>query len=188
MNEERVAHLVRELLVEIGEDPEREGLTKTPLRVARTLEFLTRGYRQDPRELVNQAVFEGEANNMIIVRDIEVYSLCEHHMLPFYGRAHIGYISRDKVLGVSKLARITDCYARRLQIQERLTAQIAREIIDAIDAEGVGVVMECRHLCMMMRGVEKQNSIMTTSSVLGSFHDNAATRAEFLNLIGRSHI
>jgi GTP cyclohydrolase I len=185
MNEERVAQLVHELLTEIGEDPDREGLLKTPLRVAKALEFLTRGYREDPRELVNQAVFESEANNMIIVRDIEVYSLCEHHMLPFYGRCHIGYIAKDKVLGVSKLARITDCYARRLQIQERLTAQIAREIMDAVNAEGVGVVMECHHLCMMMRGVEKQNSIMTTSTVLGSFHNSAATRSEFLNLIGR---
>lgn len=185
MNEERVAQLVHELLTEIGEDADREGLLKTPLRVAKALEFLTRGYRQDPQDLVNQAVFESESNNMIIVRDIEVYSLCEHHMLPFYGRCHIGYIARDKVLGVSKLARITDCYARRLQIQERLTAQVASEIMKAVKAEGVGVVMECRHLCMMMRGVEKQNSIMTTSTVLGSFHDSSATRAEFLNLIGR---
>jgi GTP cyclohydrolase I len=185
MNEERVAHLVHELLIEIGEDPDREGLLETPLRVARALEFLTKGYREDPKDVVNQAIFESEVNNMIIVRDIEVYSLCEHHMLPFYGRCHIGYIARDKVLGVSKLARVTDCYARRLQIQERLTAQVAHEIMDAVDAEGVGVVMECRHLCMMMRGVEKQNSIMTTSTVLGSFHDNTATRAEFLNLIGR---
>ena len=188
MNEERVCHLVRELLIEIGEDPDREGLLKTPERVARSLAFLTRGYRQDPKDLVNQAVFESAANNMIIVRDIEVYSLCEHHMLPFYGRSHIGYIAKDKVLGVSKLARIVDCYARRLQIQERLTAQIAREIMDAVKAEGVGVVMECRHLCMMMRGVEKQNSIMTTSSVLGSLHDDLATRGEFLNLIGRPDV
>jgi len=185
MNEERVAQLVHELLTEIGEDPDREGLLKTPLRVARALEFLTRGYREDPQDLVNQAVFESESNNMIIVRDIEVYSLCEHHMLPFYGRCHIGYIAKDKVLGVSKLARITDCYARRLQIQERLTAQVAREIMNAVNAEGVGVVMECHHLCMMMRGVEKQNSIMTTSTVLGSFHNSTATRTEFLNLIGR---
>jgi GTP cyclohydrolase I len=176
---------MREILIEIGEDPDREGLIKTPDRVARALEFLTKGYRQDPKDEVNNAVFESEANNMIIVRDIEVYSLCEHHMLPFYGRVHIGYIARDKVLGVSKLARITECYARRLQIQERLTSQIAKEIMGAVDAEGVGVVMECRHLCMMMRGIEKQNSVMTTSSVLGSFHDDEATRAEFLSLIDR---
>ena len=188
MNEERVAELIRELLSEIGEDPEREGLIKTPLRAAKAWEFLTKGYHEDPDEIVNQAVFEAPYNNMIIVRDIEVYSLCEHHMLPFYGRAHIGYIPKDKVLGVSKLARITDCYARRLQIQERLTAQVARTIMDAINAEGVGVVMECRHLCMMMRGVEKQNSVMTTSTVLGSFHDSSATRAEFFSLIGRPHV
>lgn len=185
MNLERVADLVKEILIEIGEDPNREGLLKTPDRVAKALEFLTQGYRQDPKDLVNGAIFESAVNNMIIVRNIEVYSLCEHHMLPFYGQAHIGYIAENKVLGVSKLARITDSYARRLQIQENLTAQIARDIMAAVNAEGVGVVMECRHLCMIMRGVEKQNSIMTTSSVLGSFHDDSATRAEFFNLIDR---
>jgi GTP cyclohydrolase I len=185
MNKERVQQLVRELLIEIGEDPNREGLLETPKRVAEAYSFLTSGYRMDPKDLINRAVFQSEANNMIIVKDIEVYSLCEHHMLPFFGRCHIGYIARTKVLGVSKLARIVDCYARKLQIQERLTARIAREIKDAVDAEGVGVVMECRHLCMMMRGVEKQNSVMTTSSVLGSFHDDAETRAEFMHLINR---
>jgi len=183
MNHERVAELVKELLVELGEDPGREGLRNTPDRVAAAWDFLTSGYRADVRAVINDAVFESHANNMIIVRDIEVYSLCEHHMLPFYGRCHIGYIARTRVLGVSKLARIVDVYARRLQIQERLTAQVAREITRAVDAEGVGVVMECKHLCMMMRGVEKQNSLMTTSSVLGSFHSDAPTRAEFLNLI-----
>jgi GTP cyclohydrolase I len=185
MNEERVRKLVRELLVEIGEDPEREGLRKTPERVAKAYAFLTRGYRQSPAEVINGAVFESEANNMIIARDIEVYSLCEHHMLPFFGRCHVGYIARNKVLGVSKIARIVDVYARRLQIQERLTAQIAQEIMDAVDATGVGVVMECKHLCMMMRGVEKQNSVMTTSSVLGAIHDEAEARAEFMELINR---
>ena len=185
MNVERVKKLVRELLTEIGEDPDREGLLRTPERVAKSWEFLTGGYRADLDAVINEAVFASEANNMIIARDIEVYSLCEHHMLPFYGRCHIAYIARDKVLGVSKLARLTDYYARRLQIQERLTSQIAQEVKRAVDAEGVGVVMECRHLCMMMRGVEKQNSIMTTSTVLGSFHDDDATRLEFLNLIGR---
>ncbi|MBM4143640.1 MAG: GTP cyclohydrolase I FolE [Lentisphaerae bacterium] len=183
MNGKRVAELVRELLVEIGEDPEREGLRRTPERVAESFQFLTSGYGIDPQSVVNDAVYESHANNMIIVRDIEVYSLCEHHMLPFYGRCHIGYIAAREVLGVSKLARIVDVYSRRLQIQERLTAQIAHEVRKAVNAEGVGVVMECRHLCMMMRGVEKQNSVMTTSSVLGSFHDDSATRAEFLNLI-----
>ena len=184
VNQKRVAGLVRALLAELGEDPDREGLRRTPARVCESLTFLTSGSRSDVREIVNQAVFASHANNMIIVRDIEVYSLCEHHMLPFFGRCHIGYIAREKVLGVSKLARIVDCFARRLQIQERLTAQIAGEIRQAVDAEGVGVVMSCRHLCMMMRGVEKQNSVMTTSSVLGSFHDDASTRSEFLALIG----
>jgi GTP cyclohydrolase I len=183
MNKVRVAELVRELLVEIGEDPDRDGLLKTPERVAAAYEFLTGGYKQDPAEVINEAVFESHANNMIIVKDIELYSLCEHHMLPFYGTCHIGYIARGKVLGVSKLARIVDLYARRLQIQERLTAQIAREIRDAVGAEGVGVVIEAKHLCMMMRGVEKQNSVMTTSSVLGSFHDDEATRSEFMSLL-----
>jgi len=186
MNTERVAGLIRELLIEIGEDPHREGLIDTPARTAKAWEFLTGGYRSNPKAVINNAVFSSEANNMIIARDIEVYSLCEHHMLPFYGRCHIGYIAKKKVIGVSKLARIADVYARRLQIQERLTAQIAGEVMDAVDAEGVGVVMECYHLCMMMRGVEKQNSLMTTSSVLGTFKTHQPTRLEFLNLIGRS--
>lgn len=185
MNKERVAELIRELLVEIGEDPEREGLVKTPERVARAWEFLSHGYRMSTEEVLNQAVFTQETNNMVVVRDIELYSMCEHHMLPFYGRAHVGYIPSGKVLGVSKVARLVDLYARRLQIQERLTHQIARSIMDVIHAEGVGVVIEARHLCMMMRGVEKQNSLMTTSSVLGSFHDDSATRAEFMSLISK---
>jgi GTP cyclohydrolase I len=186
MDDQRVEELVRQLLVEIGEDPEREGLKKTPHRVAAAWRFLTSGYRLDPKDAVSDAVFTSHANNMVIARDIEIYSLCEHHMLPFFGRCHIGYIPSTKVIGVSKLARIVDCYARRLQIQERLTAQVARELMSAIDAVGVGVVMECRHLCMMMRGVEKQNSVMTTSSVLGTFHSDEATRMEFLQLLGRA--
>jgi len=184
LNKEKVAGLIRELLVELGEDPGREGLRETPARVARAYEFLMSGYEQDPRDVIT--VFDSEANNMIIARDIEIFSLCEHHMLPFFGRCHIGYIARAKVLGVSKLARIADCFARRLQIQERLTAQIAREVMAAVEAEGVGVVIEARHLCMMMRGVQKQNSVMATSSVLGSFHDDIATRTEFMRLIGRA--
>lgn len=183
MDKDRVEELVRALLIEIGENPDREGLLKTPKRVAEAWEFLTRGYRQDPQRVLNEAVFQAETNNMVLVRNIEVYSLCEHHMLPFFGRCHVGYIAKSKVLGVSKVARLVDVYARRLQIQERLTAEIARQIMEAADAEGVGVVMECRHLCMMMRGVEKQNSIMTTSSVLGSFHNSQATRTEFLQLV-----
>ena len=185
MNKKHVAQLVKELLVEIGEDPGREGLLRTPDRVARAFEFLTSGYRDRASAIVNGAVFRSEANNMIVLRDVQVYSLCEHHMLPFYGRCHIGYISKGQVIGVSKIARLVDCFARRLQIQERLTQQIARAIMESVDAEGVGVVMECRHLCMMMRGVEKQNSLMTTSSVLGSFHESNATRSEFLTLISK---
>jgi GTP cyclohydrolase I len=151
--------------------------------VAESLAFLTGGYRQTTKQVVNNAVFQSHTNHMIIVRDIEIYSLCEHHMLPFYGRCHVGYIAKDKVIGVSKIARIVDCFARRLQIQERLTEQIADSIMEEVDAEGVGVVIECRHLCMMMRGVEKQNSVMTTSAVLGSFRTEGATRQEFLSLI-----
>jgi len=186
MDMEKVRNLYRELLSEIGEDPDREGLLKTPERAARALEFLTRGYRHSPEDAISGAVFRSEVNNMIIVRDIEVYSLCEHHLLPFFGRCHIGYIPREKILGISKLARLVEVFARRLQIQERLTSQIAGVIYKAIEPEGVGVVMECRHLCMMMRGVEKQNSVMTTSSVLGSFHNESVTRAEFLSLINRA--
>jgi GTP cyclohydrolase I len=185
MNLDRIEKLVRELLTEIGEDPNREGLRKTPSRVARSFEFLMSGYDSDPREIVNGAIFQAESNNMIISRDIEVYSMCEHHMLPFFGKCHVGYIADKKVLGLSKMARIVDVYSRRLQIQERLTAQIAQEIMDLTNAEGVGVVVECQHLCSMMRGVQKQNSIMTTSSVLGSFRDDPATRAEFMHLISR---
>jgi len=183
MNQDRVAELVRQLLVELGEDPNREGLRKTPVRVAKTLEFLTSGYAKSMDSVINEAIYRSQVNNMIIAKDIEIYSICEHHMLPFFGRCHIGYIPKDRVLGVSKLARITDVYARRFQIQERLTEQIAHEIERIVDAAGVGVVMECRHLCMMMRGVEKQNSVMTTSTVLGLFRENVSTRSEFLKLI-----
>jgi GTP cyclohydrolase IA len=185
MDVKRVEEIVRELLEAIGEDPQREGLIGTPQRVSRALKFLTSGYRDNVDRIVNGAIFRAEVNNMIISRDIEIYSLCEHHMLPFYGRCHIGYIADKKVLGLSKLARIVDFYARRLQIQERLTSQIAQEVMNVTEAEGVGVVVECRHLCSMMRGVEKQNSIMTTSSVLGSFKTEDATRQEFLSLIDR---
>jgi len=185
MNKKKVEELIRQLLIEIGEDPAREGLQKTPARVASAFDFLTSGYRTNVETVINNAKFTSEANNMIIVKDIEIYSLCEHHMLPFYGKCHIGYIARTQVLGVSKLARIADVYSRRLQIQERLTAQIARAIMSEIDAEGVGVVMDCKHLCMMMRGVEKQNSSMVTSTVLGSFHNDPPTREEFLNLIDK---
>ncbi len=157
MDIKKVERLTKELLIEIGEDPDRDGLINTPHRFAESLKFLTSGYNMDINEVINKAIFSQETNNMIIVRDIEVYSLCEHHMLPFYGRCHIGYIADGKVFGASKLARIVNMYSRRLQIQERLTDQIAHAIKDNIDALGVGVVIEARHLCMMMRGVEKQN-------------------------------
>jgi GTP cyclohydrolase I len=186
MNQQKVQELVRQLLIEIGEDPNREGLLETPRRVAKAWDFLLQGYNKNIEEVVNGALFQQEVNNMIVVRDIELYSLCEHHMLPFFGRCHIGYIAKHKVLGVSKLARIVDVFARRLQIQERLTHEIAKSIMDITEAEGVGVVIEAQHLCMMMRGVEKQNSLMTTSSVLGSFRNEDATRMEFLNLINRT--
>jgi GTP cyclohydrolase IA len=185
IDKNRVATLVRQLLVELGEDPEREGLRATPRRVAEVWATLMRGYHLDPKVVVNGALFESEVNNMIIARDIEVYSMCEHHMLPFFGRCHIGYVARKKLIGISKIARLVELYARRLQIQERLTSQIAHEIMDDVGALGVGVVMECSHLCMMMRGVEKQNSVMTTSTVLGTFRSDEATRLEFLTLIGK---
>ncbi len=183
MNKERVEELISELLTELGEDPTREGLEKTPHRVAKAWEFLTSGYQSDVQDIINGAIFESESNNMIISRDIEVYSMCEHHMLPFFGRCHIGYIADKNVLGLSKLARIVDHYARRLQIQERLTAEIAQEIMDATNAEGVGVVIECQHLCSMMRGVQKQNSVTKTSAMLGTFRSDARTREEFLALL-----
>jgi len=182
-NEAKIAKLVKELLVELGEDPGRDGLKKTPERVAKSLSFLTRGYRQDIAKVVNGARFKSGTNHMVILKDIELYSLCEHHMLPFFGKCAIGYISKGRVLGVSKLARIVDMFARRLQIQERLTEEIANAVMKEVDAEGVGVVIKAKHLCMMMRGVEKQNSEMTTSAVLGTFRSDEKVRGEFLSLI-----
>ncbi len=181
-NEKKIAALVRSLLVELGEDPSRDGLAKTPMRVAKSLLYLTRGYRQTPRGVLNGAVFDAGANHMIVLKNIEVYSMCEHHMLPFYGTCAVGYIAQNKVLGVSKIARIVECFARRLQIQERLTEQVAAAVQGAAKAEGVGVVFRCRHLCMMMRGVEKQNSEMVTSAMLGSFREDEKVRQEFLSL------
>ena len=176
--------LIKQLLIELGEDPEREGLLDTPKRVAKSLKFLTSGYRQNLDEVINGAIFKEEnCDEMIILKNIEFYSMCEHHMLPFYGQCHIGYIPQGKIFGVSKLARIVDCFARRLQIQERLTRDVANTILENIMPEGVGVVMEAQHMCMTMRGVEKQDSLMVTSAMLGSFRDDQATRAEFLNLI-----
>jgi GTP cyclohydrolase I len=181
----KIEPLVRQLLAELGEDPDREGLRDTPKRVAKALSFLTHGYRANLAEVINQALFTQDTSSMVIVKDIEVYSMCEHHMLPFFGRCHIGYIPDGKVFGVSKLARLVDMYARRLQLQERLTEQISQAVMNEVGARGVGVMIEARHLCMMMRGVEKQNSTMVTSSVLGVFRDHLATREEFLTLIGR---
>jgi GTP cyclohydrolase I len=182
---ERIRVLVREMLVALGEDPNREGLVKTPQRVAEALAFLTSGNRTNLERLVNGAIFTQKTNSMVIVKNIEVYSLCEHHMLPFFGRCHIGYIPTGKVFGVSKLARLADMYARRLQLQERLTEQISQAVMETVGAAGVGVMIEAQHLCMMMRGVEKQNSVMVTSSVLGAFRESQATREEFLALIGQ---
>jgi GTP cyclohydrolase I len=181
---DRISILTRELLVALGEDPDREGLQKTPERVAKAMAFLTSGYRTSLPDVINNAIFTQTTNSMVIVKDIELYSLCEHHLLPFFGRCHIGYIPTGKVFGVSKLARLVDMYARRLQLQERLTEQVSEAIMDAIQAKGVGVMIEARHLCMMMRGVEKQNSLMVTSSVVGTFRESQATREEFLALVG----
>jgi GTP cyclohydrolase I len=172
-----------ELLEAIGEDPQREGLLRTPNRAARAFEFLTAGYRQSLDDIINSALFESEASEIILVKDIELYSLCEHHLIPFIGRAHVAYIPNGKVVGLSKTARIVDMFARRLQIQENLTMQIADALMKTLEPRGVGVVIEAKHLCMMMRGVEKQNSVMKTSCLLGVFKEDARTRSEFLSLL-----
>ena len=171
------------LLEAIGENPQREGLLRTPARAARAFEFLTNGYRQNLDEIVNGAIFSSEASEIILVKDIELYSMCEHHLLPFIGRAHVAYIPNGKVIGLSKIARVVDVFARRLQIQEQLTVQIADALMNCLQPNGVGVVVEAKHLCMMMRGVEKQNSVMKTSCLLGSFKEDARTRSEFLSLL-----
>ena len=180
---ERIANAYRELLQAIGEDVDRDGLQRTPDRAARALEFLTQGYRQNLDEIINGAVFESGASEIILVKDIELYSLCEHHLLPFIGRAHVAYLPNGKVIGLSKVARIVDVFARRLQIQENLTTQIAESLMNCLQPSGVAVVVEAKHLCMMMRGVEKQNSVMKTSCLLGTFKDDARTRSEFLSLL-----
>ncbi len=185
MNHDKVEKLIHELLLEMGEDPQREGLIKTPKRVARAWEYITKGYTQDVQEVINGAVFHENARGMVIVRDIEFYSMCEHHLLPFFGVAHIGYIPDKKLLGISKLPRIVDVFARRLQLQERLTQQIADTLYEILEPKGLGVVLEARHMCMQMRGVEKSQSITTTSAVLGEMHDDAETRSEFLKMISK---
>ena len=177
------AELLRELLVRIGEDPQRDGLQRTPERMQKALQFLTQGYTKDPDEVLQGALFEVNYDEMVIVKDIEMFSLCEHHMLPFFGKVHVAYIPQDKVIGLSKIPRLIDIFARRLQVQERLTVQIAETIQSAIQPQGVGVVVEARHLCVMMRGVEKQHSSAVTSHMLGSFRNSQNTREEFLSLI-----
>jgi GTP cyclohydrolase IA len=172
----------RAILQNLGEDPDREGLRDTPMRAAKAMAFLTEGYRKDLQEIVNNAVFDSDNDEMVLVRDIELYSMCEHHLLPFIGRCHVAYLPSGKVLGLSKIARITDMFARRLQIQENLTLQIANAVEEVTGANGVGVIIEAKHMCMMMRGVEKQNSVMTTSVMLGRMRDSPATRQEFLAL------
>lgn len=174
---------VRELLSGLGEDPGREGLAATPERVAKSLKFLTQGYGQDPGEVIGEALFTVKYDEMVIIRDIDVFSLCEHHMLPFFGKAHVAYLPNGKVVGLSKIPRLVDLYSRRLQVQERLTVQIAQTIQDTIQPRGVGVVIEAMHFCMVMRGVEKQNSVAATSCMLGAFRDHQPTREEFLGLI-----
>ncbi len=172
-----------QIIQALGEDTNREGLKDTPKRAAKAMQFLTRGYHQTIEELVNGAIFTSDTDEMVIVKEIELYSLCEHHLLPFIGKCHVAYMPKGKVIGLSKIARIVDLFARRLQIQENLTRQIAEAIRDAVGAAGVGVIIEAKHLCMMMRGVEKQNSVMTTSVMLGTFRDNLSTRSEFLTLV-----
>jgi GTP cyclohydrolase IA len=175
--------LVREMLVRLGEDPQREGLAQTPKRVQKAFEFLTRGYNEDPEVLLKNALFTVNYDEMVIVKDVEMFSLCEHHMLPFFGKVHVAYIPNGKVIGLSKIPRLIELFSRRLQIQERLTTQIAETIQKVIQPQGVGVVIEARHLCMMMRGVEKQHSAAVTSSMLGCFREEQETRTEFLSLI-----
>lgn len=191
MNDEKRKRLemnTKNLLELLGEDPSREGLLNTPKRVAKAWEFLTKGYNENLDELINNAIFEGESKDMVIVKNIEFYSLCEHHMIPFYGKAHIGYIPDGKIIGLSKLARITDLFAQRLQVQERLTNQIAQCLQEVLNPRGVAVVLEGKHFCMLSRGVQKQNSIATSSSMLGIFREKESTRNEFLKLIEMNNI
>ncbi len=178
-----ISDLIRQMIAQLGEDPSREGLRRTPERFEKALRYLTSGYRQDPEKLLNGAMFSVCYDEMVVVKDIEVYSLCEHHLLPFFGKCHVAYIPNKKVVGLSKIARLVNMYARRLQIQERLTSQIAQTISDKLSPQGVGVIIEARHLCMVMRGVEKQHSAAVTSAMLGVFRENKQTRDEFLSLV-----
>ena len=181
----KIEEITKQLLEEIGEDPGREGLIKTPCRVAKAWEFFSKGYKQNVNIIINDAIFEEDAKDMVIVRDIEFFSLCEHHLIPFFGKAHVGYIPNGRVIGLSKIPRIIDMFSRRLQVQERLTHQIADAINSVLNPKGVSVVMEGRHMCMQMRGVEKQNSFTSTSAMSGQFKKSAETRSEFLSIINR---
>ncbi|SVA47567.1 uncharacterized protein METZ01_LOCUS100421 [marine metagenome] len=187
-NNKNITKLIEKLLQEVGEDPTREGLLKTPARVAKSWAYFSHGYNQDLDDVVNNAIFHEASKDMIVVRDVEFFSHCEHHLLPFFGKAHVGYIPNGKVIGLSKIPRIIDMYARRLQVQERLTHQIADAIKNVLKPNGVAVVMEGRHMCMQMRGVEKQNSLATTSTMLGRFRESVRTRNEFMYLINRPNI
>jgi len=188
VDQEKVKDLVKTLLTEIGEDPKREGLLSTPKRVARAYEFLTKGYQQDIGEVLNKAIFNERYDEMVLVKNIDFYSMCEHHLLPFYGKVHVAYIPNGKIVGLSKIPRIVEVFARRLQVQERMTQQIADTIEKYLQPNGVAVVSEAFHMCMMMRGVEKQNSSATTSAMLGVFQDDARTRMEFLDLISHKNL
>jgi GTP cyclohydrolase I len=183
LNRDKFEKNIKEILEFIGENPSREGLLQTPSRVAKAWEFFTRGYKEDAGTILNGSVFKEKYNEMVIVKDIDFFSMCEHHLLPFYGKAHIAYIPNGKIIGLSKIPRIVEVFSRRLQVQERMTQEIADTLYETLEPDGVGVVIEAKHLCMMMRGVEKQNSVATTSAMLGSFRDDEKTRSEFLRLI-----
>ncbi len=183
MDSETLAEHVRHILVGIGEDPAREGLLKTPERVARALQFLTKGYSEDPKTVIGRSLFSEDYQEMIAIKDLDFFSLCEHHILPFFGKAHVAYIPKQRIVGISKLARLVEVYARRLQVQERMTTQIANMLMHELDPQGVGVVLQAEHLCMRMRGVEKQNSVVVTSTMLGVFRTHQETRQEFMSLV-----
>ena len=184
MENDKIKNLTKQLIEEIGEDPSREGLLKTPSRVLKAWSFFSGGYNQDLDKIINNAVFNEDATDMVVVRDVEFFSLCEHHLIPFFGRAHVAYLPNGKVIGLSKIPRIIDMFSRRLQVQERITRQIAETVKEILDPIGVAVIMEGQHMCMQMRGVEKQNSLTTTSSMLGKFRESDRTRSEFLSIIG----
>jgi GTP cyclohydrolase I len=183
MTGDSFADLIKQVLVQMGEDPSREGLAKTPERVARALRFMTKGYGEDPKEVINDALFTEDYQEMIVLKDLDFFSLCEHHILPFFGKCHVAYIPKHRIVGISKLARLVEVYARRLQVQERMTTQIANILMDELDPQGVAVVLQAEHLCMRMRGVEKQNSAVVTSAMLGVFRSHHETRQEFMTLV-----